>query len=66
MVEEERYCIDILTQIQAVVAALKRVEDRILREHVEHCVEHALESGDDAGKHAKIDELLTVFSRRSH
>lgn len=65
MVEEERYCIDILTQIQAVVAALKRVEDQILREHVEHCVEHALESGDDAEKHAKIDELLTVFSRRS-
>ena len=65
MVEEDRYCIDILTQIQAVTAALKKVEDQILREHVEHCVEHALKSGDDAEKNAKIDELLTVFSRRS-
>ena len=65
MVEEGRYCIEILTQIQAVSAALKRVEDQILREHVEHCVEHALKSGNEAEKHAKIDELLTVFSRRS-
>ncbi len=65
MIEEDRYCIDILTQIQAVTAALRKVEDKVLRDHVEHCVEHALATGDEAEKHAKIEELLTVFGRRS-
>ena len=42
MVEEDRYCIDIVTQIEAVRAALRRVEEDILRDHVAHCVEHAI------------------------
>ena len=46
MVEEERYCIDIVTQISAVRAALRRVEEEVLRDHVSHCVEHAIASGD--------------------
>ena len=42
MVEEERYCIDIVTQISAVRAALRRVEEEVLRDHVGHCVKHAI------------------------
>ena len=45
MVEEDRYCIDVVTQISAVRAALRRVEEEILRDHVGHCVEHAIASG---------------------
>ena len=47
MVEEDRYCIDIVTQVAAVRAALRRVEEEILRDHVAHCVEHAIVSGDN-------------------
>jgi len=65
MIEDGRYCIDILTQIRAVIAALRKVEDGILRDHVEHCVSNALAGGDEAEQRAKIDELLTVFARRS-
>ena len=42
MVDEDRYCIDIVTQIAAVRAALRRAEEEILRDHVAHCVEHAI------------------------
>jgi len=45
MVDEDRYCIDIVTQISAVRAALRRVEEEVLRDHVSHCVEHAIASG---------------------
>ncbi len=65
MVEEQRYCVDILTQLRAVRAAVKRVEEQVLREHVEHCVVHAMKSGRRAEQHAKIDELLDVISRFS-
>jgi DNA-binding FrmR family transcriptional regulator len=63
MVEEERYCVDILTQIRAVRAALRRVEESILREHVEHCVAHAIRSGDATERRSKVDELLGVIGR---
>jgi len=65
MVEEERYCVDILTQLRAVRAALKRVEDSVLREHVEHCVAQALRSGSAAEQRGKVDELLEVLGRFS-
>ena len=65
MVEEERYCVDILTQLRAARAALKRVEDSVLREHVEHCVAQAIHSGDPAEQRAKVDELLDVLGRFS-
>ena len=48
MVEDDRYCIDIVTQISAVRAALRRVEEEVLKDHVSHCVEHAISSGDKA------------------
>src|SRR5579872_7348992 len=46
MVEEDRYCVDVLTQINAVRAALHKVEAEILRDHVSHCVAGAFTSGD--------------------
>ena len=63
MVEEDRYCIDIVTQISAVRAALDRVEEEILRDHVAHCVEHAIASGNRADQRRKVAELIEVFGR---
>lgn len=63
MVEDDRYCIDIVTQIGAARAALRRVEEEILREHVAHCVEHAIKSGDKADQRRKVAELMAVMGR---
>ena len=65
MVEEDRYCIDIVTQISAVRAALRRAEEEVLNDHVSHCVEHAISSGDKADQRRKIAELMAVGSRAS-
>lgn len=61
MVEDERYCIDIITQIQAVKAALQKVEGEILKDHVAHCVEDAITSGDAGEQRKKVAELLDVL-----
>ncbi|MEZ5774258.1 MAG: metal-sensitive transcriptional regulator [Hyphomicrobiaceae bacterium] len=63
MVEENRYCIDVITQISAVRAALRRVEDEVLKDHVGHCVEHAICSGDPDEQRQKIAELMAVLAR---
>ncbi len=63
MVEEDRYCIDIMTQMQAVKAALKRVEEHILKDHAAHCVAHAIKSGDAKDQTEKFNELVELFSR---
>jgi len=63
MVEDDRYCIDIVTQILAVRAALRRAEEEILRDHVAHCVEGAIASGDRADQRKKIAELMNVVGR---
>jgi DNA-binding FrmR family transcriptional regulator len=63
MVEDDRYCIDIVTQIAAVRAALARVEEEILRDHVAHCVEHAIASGNAADQRKKVAELMAVLAR---
>ena len=63
MVEEDRYCIDIVTQVSAVRAALRRLEEEILQEHVAHCVEHAIASGNKADQRKKIEELMAVVRR---
>ena len=65
MVEEGRYCVDILTQLRAVHAALRKVEEQILREHVDHCVVGAVKSGRKDDQRAKLDELMAVISRFS-
>ena len=63
MIEQDRYCIDVLTQVQAVEAALKRVEDEILKDHVETCVEHAIASGDAEDQRRKVAELVQLLAR---
>ena len=63
MVEDERYCIDIVTQISAVRAALRRVEEEVLKDHVSHCVEHDIASGDKSDQRKKIAELMAVIGR---
>ena len=63
MVDDDRYCIDIVTQIGAVRAALRRVEEEILKDHVGHCVEHAISSGNKAEQRKKIAELMDVVGR---
>ena len=60
MVEEDRYCIDIVTQVAAVQAALRKVEEEILKDHVTHCVEHAIASGNKTEQRRKIAELMDV------
>ena len=63
MVEEERYCIDILTQISAVSTALESLALKLLGDHVSHCVTGALASGDAAEAEAKGRELLEAVQR---
>ena len=63
MVADNRYCIDIVTQLLAVRAALRRAEDEILADHVGHCVEHAIASGNKAEQRRKVGELIEVLSR---
>ncbi len=63
MVEDDRYCIDVVTQISAVQAALRRAEEEVLRDHVGHCVEHAIVSGDRQEQRQKIAELMDVLGR---
>jgi DNA-binding FrmR family transcriptional regulator len=63
MVEDDRYCIDIVTQLSAVRAALRRVEDEIMNDHVASCVEGAIESGNKAEQRKKVAELMDVFAR---
>jgi CsoR family transcriptional regulator, copper-sensing transcriptional repressor len=64
MIEEDRYCIDVLTQIRAIRAALRGVEDVVLKDHVEHCVEDAITSGDGAEQRRKVQELVTALTQR--
>ena len=63
MVDEERYCIDILVQLQAVKAALRKVEEEVLKSHAAHCVAHAIGSGDAEDQTRKFSELIELFSR---
>ena len=63
MVAEDRYCIDILTQMQAVKSALARAEAEILRDHAAHCVRDAITAGDATETQAKVDELVALFDR---
>jgi DNA-binding FrmR family transcriptional regulator len=63
MVTEGRYCIDILTQLQAVRAALGKVESAILQEHLGKCIEGAITSGDAVDQRAKVKELIQLLER---
>jgi DNA-binding FrmR family transcriptional regulator len=63
MVDEDRYCIDILTQISAATTALESLALQILDDHIRHCVAGALASGDEADANAKVEELLEAVKR---
>ena len=63
MVEEDRYCIDILTQIQAARAALARVETEMLKDHLDHCIEAAITGGDANEQRRKAGELIQLLER---
>ena len=63
MVEEDRYCVDVLLQVAAAEAALDRVGHLVLASHVDTCVSRALESGRPKERRQKMDELLEVFSK---
>ena len=63
MVDEDRYCIDIITQISAITTALEAVAFKILDDHVNHCVAGALASGDDEVAAEKSRELLDAVHR---
>ena len=63
MVEDDRYCVDILTQVQAVRAALHKVEAAILQDHVGRCVAHAFAAGDADEQRRKVEELVTTVGR---
>ena len=63
MIEEDRYCIDVLTQLQAVRAALSRVETEMLKDHLGHCIEAAITGGDATEQRAKAGELIQLLER---
>ena len=63
MVEEDRYCIDILQQVQAVKSALSKVEDAILKNHSNTCVAEAIASGDTREQRDKFNELIDLIAR---
>ncbi len=63
MVEEERYCMDILVQLQAIKAALGKVESEMLKQHASHCVEDAIRSGDAAEQRQKFTELVDLMGK---
>jgi DNA-binding FrmR family transcriptional regulator len=64
MVETDRYCIDVITQVRAAKAALAKVEQIVLADHVGSCVEHAITSGDPKQQRAKVAELIAVLGKR--
>jgi DNA-binding FrmR family transcriptional regulator len=63
MIEQDRYCIDVLTQISAARAALAKVESEMLKTHLSHCIEGAIVSGDAAEQRAKARELIDLLQR---
>ena len=63
MVEDERYCVDIITQLHSIVGAILSVEDRIFRKHLEGCVTHSLKGKSNLEKQKKIDEIIKLIQR---
>ncbi len=63
MIEEGRYCIDILQQTQAIKSALAKVEDAILKDHAATCIETAIASGEEEEQRKKFGELVDLFAK---
>ncbi len=62
MIEDGRYCMDVLTQMRAIRRALEKVEEQVLAEHVRSCVTEAIRSGDEREREEKLRELMDVFA----
>ncbi len=65
MVDEDRYCIDIVNQVMAAASILRKVESEIFRAHIGSCVQEAFDSGDEGQKKEKIDEIIAVVEKLS-
>jgi len=63
MLDENRYCIDVLTQISAIHESLRKVSEALLRDHLDHCVTNAIDSGDRREKQRIYDELADLFNK---
>ena len=63
MIGQERYCIDILTQLRAIRAALGKVETQVLKDHADHCIADAINSGGEDEQRKKFSELIELFGR---
>lgn len=63
MIEDDRYCIEVLQQVQAIKSALAKVEDAILKDHSASCVENAIASGDEKEQRKKFGELIDLLSK---
>lgn len=63
MIEDDRYCLDVLTQLRAIRAALLGVETGLLRDHLDHCIEDAIVSGDADEQRQKAAELIELLGR---
>ena len=65
MIEDDRYCIDVLTQVKAVQAALKKVEGELLSDHADHCLAQAIASDNQAEREQKVSELVSLLLKKS-
>lgn len=63
MIQDKRYCVDIITQIRSVIGALGHVENEIFKRHLERCVLTALKGKSDSEKHQKVEEIVKLISR---
>ena len=63
MIKNDRYCMDVLTQLSSVSSAINRVEDIILRRHLDSCVSAAIKSGDELEKKEKLDEVMEFLNK---
>lgn len=65
MIDEDRYCIDVLTQVKAVQAALRKVEGELLSDHADHCLADAIASDDKDERQQKVAELVALLLKKS-
>ncbi|MCB0422422.1 MAG: metal-sensitive transcriptional regulator [Bdellovibrionales bacterium] len=63
MIEEKRYCVDILQQIKAIKSALAKVEISVLENHIQHCVKRAIASGSEKETQKSIEEVLSLVKK---
>lgn len=64
MIEDDRYCVDILIQVKAVSAAMKKVEGELIKDHVDHCLAAAIASDDVRERETKVAELVDLLAKR--